>query len=96
MAKMAVAPTVKELSDVVKEANLAVKQHGVRACAVSHVAECRKKERTMVVSRIWIQYLTGSDWPKEWDDISQTRPCCEMPLVSSQVECSEKRHPIRA
>ena len=37
-AWMAEAPTVKELrsmSDVVKEANLGVKQHGIRPCTLS-------------------------------------------------------------
>ena len=44
---MADAPTVKELrsmGDVVKKANLGVKQHGITACTLCQVPECREKD----------------------------------------------------
>ena len=44
VAKMAEASTPREprsMSDVVKKANLTVKQHGVRACTLGQVADCR-------------------------------------------------------
>ena len=35
---------LRSMSDFVKNANLGVKQHGIRACTLSQVAECRETE----------------------------------------------------
>ena len=90
---MAEAPTVKEsrsMGDVVKKANLGVKQHGITACTLCQVPGCREKDNDGCF--LWLRMIPNRrGWLGKWTTamiVERYRTSCTLSQGSWWALCT--------